>query len=88
MREPDFEREILMLSRIATSKLSPDLRVPRLLGIVAGGDNREATMGILVTMITGMDLRSPALHSPPQQDRIVRGVGRAAYYNRTGATCS
>jgi hypothetical protein len=62
MREPDFERELLILSKIAASGMPPDLNVPKLLGLVVAGDNGETTVGMLLTHITGHDLCSPNLH--------------------------
>jgi hypothetical protein len=62
MREPDFEWELLILSRIAASDLPLDLNVRKLLGLVVAGDNVETTVGMLLTHITGHDPCFPALH--------------------------
>jgi hypothetical protein len=63
-REPDFERELRILSRINESGLAAQLRVPKLHGIVVSG---EDTIGMLMTLITssevGTHLRSPGLQS-------------------------
>ncbi|KAF2129690.1 hypothetical protein P153DRAFT_367057 [Dothidotthia symphoricarpi CBS 119687] len=70
MREPDFEREFWILSRINEAGLGDQVRVPKLLGIVVSGKNGEITMGFLITMITspemGSHLRSPGFWDKPE----------------------
>jgi serine/threonine protein kinase len=62
LREPEFERELRILSRINDTGLAARLRVPRLHGIVVSGAD---TIGMLMTLITsseaGTHLRSPGL---------------------------
>jgi serine/threonine protein kinase len=62
LREPEFERELRILSRIDETGLAARLRVPKLHGIVVAG---EDTIGMLMTLITsskvGTHLRSPGL---------------------------
>jgi hypothetical protein len=64
LREPEFERELRVLSRINDTDLAARLRVPTLHGIVVAG---EDTIGMLMTLITssevGTHLRSPGLQS-------------------------
>jgi tRNA A-37 threonylcarbamoyl transferase component Bud32 len=62
LREPEFERELRILSRITDTGLAARLRVPTLHGIVV---SNEYTIGMLMTLITsskaGTHLRSPGL---------------------------
>ncbi|KAH6618447.1 hypothetical protein C7974DRAFT_415823 [Boeremia exigua] len=58
MREPDFERELHILSRIKEAGLTDWLRIPKLEGIVVSG---EETIGMLITFIDGNHLRNPEL---------------------------
>jgi serine/threonine protein kinase len=70
MREPEFERELRVLSQIDQAGLTKRLRVPQLLGIVVSGDAGEVTMGMLMTLITspamGSHLQSPGFHDKPE----------------------
>lgn len=56
LREPDFERELQIFSRIASASLGPEVRVPRLEGLVVSGENDEMVAGLLMTMIESSDL--------------------------------
>jgi hypothetical protein len=62
LREPEFERELRILSQITDTGLAARLRVPQLHGIVVSGVD---TIGMLMTLITsskaGTHLRSPGL---------------------------
>jgi hypothetical protein len=51
LREPEFEREVSVLLQIAKVGLRPEIRVPRLEGLVVSGENNEVVMGILMTWI-------------------------------------
>jgi serine/threonine protein kinase len=70
MREPEFERELRVLSQIAQAGLTSKVRVPRLLGIVVSGDEEEVTMGMLMTLIMspsmGSHLQSLGFHDKPK----------------------
>jgi hypothetical protein len=64
MRGPEFERELLVLSRMNELDLRPSIRVPNLEGLVASGNNGETTMGMLLTLIMSeKDLRDSQLQS-------------------------
>jgi hypothetical protein len=71
MREPEFERELRILSRIDEAGLTARLRVPKLQGIVVSGD--KTTIGMLMTLITpseiGNHLRSPGLQGRSELHR-------------------
>jgi tRNA A-37 threonylcarbamoyl transferase component Bud32 len=70
MREPEFERELHIMSRIEEAGLNGRIRVPKLKGIVVAGENGESTMGMLMTMITspemGIHLQSQGFHGQPE----------------------
>ncbi|KAF1851901.1 uncharacterized protein K460DRAFT_401901 [Cucurbitaria berberidis CBS 394.84] len=51
-REPEFEHELRIMSRIDEAGLRARIKVPRLHGIVVSGENGETTIGLLMTMIT------------------------------------
>jgi hypothetical protein len=71
MREPDFERELRILSRIDEAGLTARLRVPKLQGIVVSGE--KTAIGMLMTLITpsefGVHLRSPGLQGRSELHR-------------------
>lgn len=72
-REPEFERELHILSRIEEAGLGSRIRVPTLQGIVVAGENGETTIGMLITWITspdmGIHLQSPSFHGQPELHR-------------------
>ena len=74
MREPEFERELYILSRIKDAGLTARLRVPKLEGIVVSGDD---TIGMLMTLIDGTHLRSPDLRGRHEWHGIWEGQLRA-----------
>lgn len=69
-REREFERELRLMTRIKEADLGALIRVPTLEGIVVAGENRETTMGMLMTLITspeiGIHLQSPGFQSQPE----------------------
>jgi serine/threonine protein kinase len=71
MREPEFERELRVLSRIDEAGLTARLRVPKLQGIVVSGE--KTAIGMLMTLITpsdiGAHLRSPGLQGRSELHR-------------------
>ena len=70
MREPEFEREIMIMSRIEETGLRARIRVPELRGIVVSGEKGETTIGFLMTLIispeNGHDLQSQAFWALPE----------------------
>lgn len=69
LREPDFERELILLTRVKKAGLISRLRVPELYGIVVSDNEGETTMGMLMTYIAspvqGSHLESPFFHGKP-----------------------
>ena len=65
MREPDFDRELQILSRISSVDLKAESRVSRLKRVVVSGAKGDVTMGVLMSLITspkvGSHLRDKGL---------------------------
>jgi hypothetical protein len=57
--EPEFERDLCTLSRIDAADLPARIKVPKLHSLVVSGEN---TIGMLMTMIPGVHLRSESLY--------------------------
>ncbi|KAH7065833.1 hypothetical protein BKA63DRAFT_496432 [Paraphoma chrysanthemicola] len=62
-REAEFLRELRILSKLNTLNLDSSIRVPKLLGLITS-NSTSSIIGILLTLIPGVPLSSPTLHSP------------------------